>query len=152
MTPAALVLAFVTLQRGGELLLARRNTAALLARGGREVGAGHYPLIVALHAAWLGVLGQPPDGWLRKTMSSRSIAGGVGEFDVGEGFHVVHAAHANDAVLLQVHVAVGTGARRLAQGYPLVWFHHAAVRIKVQAISHGEPVYLPEAGLQRTAR
>ena len=48
MTLAALVLAFVTLQRLGELVLARRNTAALLARGGREVGAEHYPLIVAL--------------------------------------------------------------------------------------------------------
>jgi methyltransferase len=55
-TPAVLLLAFVTLQRLGELVLARRNTAALLGRGGREVGAGHYPLIVALHAAWLAGL------------------------------------------------------------------------------------------------
>jgi methyltransferase len=36
-----------------ELWHARRNTAALLAAGGIEVGRGHYPLIVALHAAWL---------------------------------------------------------------------------------------------------
>lgn len=56
MTPAILLLAFVTLQRVGELLLARRNTAALLRRGGREVGAGHYPFVVALHAAWLAGL------------------------------------------------------------------------------------------------
>ena len=56
MIPAALVLALVTLQRLGELLLARRNTRRLLARGAHEVGAGHYPLIVALHAAWLGSL------------------------------------------------------------------------------------------------
>jgi methyltransferase len=55
-TPAILLLAFVTFQRLGELVLARRNTAALLGRGGREVGAEHYPLIVALHAAWLGGL------------------------------------------------------------------------------------------------
>lgn len=48
-----LILGLVTLQRLGELVLARRNTARLLARGAREVGAGHYPLIVALHAAWL---------------------------------------------------------------------------------------------------
>lgn len=46
----------VALQRLGELLLARRNLTRLLARGGREVGAGHYPLIVGLHVAWLVTL------------------------------------------------------------------------------------------------
>lgn len=56
MTLAFAVLLFVTLQRLGELLLARRNTKALLARGGFEVGAKHYPLIVALHTAWLAGL------------------------------------------------------------------------------------------------
>jgi len=50
---ASIILALVTLQRLGELVLARHNTRALLARGGIEVGARHYPLIVALHAAWL---------------------------------------------------------------------------------------------------
>jgi methyltransferase len=48
-----LVLGLVTLQRLGELVLARRNTARLMARGAVEIGARHYPLIVALHAAWL---------------------------------------------------------------------------------------------------
>jgi len=53
----------VTLQRLGELMLARRNTKRLLAQGGREHGAGHYPLIVLLHTAWLAalVLFIPPD-------------------------------------------------------------------------------------------
>jgi methyltransferase len=50
---AAVVLALVTLQRLGELVLARRNTRRLLARGAYEASPGHYPLIVALHAAWL---------------------------------------------------------------------------------------------------
>lgn len=53
MTLAMFVLAFVTLQRLGELLLAHRNTRALMAKGAVEIGAGHYPLIVGLHAAWL---------------------------------------------------------------------------------------------------
>lgn len=53
MSWAAVILALVTAQRLGELVLARRNTKRLLARGGREVGAAHYPLIVAMHAAWL---------------------------------------------------------------------------------------------------
>jgi methyltransferase len=52
-TLAIIVLALVTLQRLGELVLARHNTSALLARGAFEVGATHYPFIVAVHAAWL---------------------------------------------------------------------------------------------------
>lgn len=50
---AALILGLVTAQRLGELVLARRNTSRLMARGAHEVGAAHYPLIVLLHALWL---------------------------------------------------------------------------------------------------
>jgi methyltransferase len=50
---ATIILALVTLQRLGELALARRNTQKLLARGAVEVGANHYPLLVSVHAAWL---------------------------------------------------------------------------------------------------
>ena len=53
---AVLLLAFVTVQRLGELVLARRNTRRLIAAGAREVAPEHYPLIVALHAAWLAGL------------------------------------------------------------------------------------------------
>ena len=56
MTLALAVLAFVTLQRLGELIIARRNTARLLSRGAVEVAPGHYPLLVGLHTAWLGGL------------------------------------------------------------------------------------------------
>jgi methyltransferase len=55
-TLAAAVLALVTLQRLGELVLAAHNTRALRARGAFEVGSKHYPLIVAVHAAWLATL------------------------------------------------------------------------------------------------
>ena len=50
------ILAFVTLQRLAELILSQRNTRRLLADGASEHGAAHYPLLVALHAAWLGAL------------------------------------------------------------------------------------------------
>lgn len=50
---SVVVLTMITAQRIGELVLARRNTRRLLARGAVETGAGHYPFIVALHAAWL---------------------------------------------------------------------------------------------------
>jgi methyltransferase len=53
---AVLLLAFIVVQRLSELALARRNTRDLLAQGAREVGAGHYPLIVALHSAWIAAL------------------------------------------------------------------------------------------------
>ena len=48
-----IVLALVAVQRVAELVYAQRNTRRLLARGGIEAGAGHYPLFVLLHAAWL---------------------------------------------------------------------------------------------------
>ncbi|MDI5924056.1 isoprenylcysteine carboxyl methyltransferase family protein [Rhizobium leguminosarum] len=53
MWPSIGLLTFVTLQRLAELVLARRNTAALLARGAREVAPEHYPTMVALHAGWI---------------------------------------------------------------------------------------------------
>jgi methyltransferase len=43
----------VAAQRGLELVLSRRNTARLLAQGAREVGRGHYPLLIGLHVLWL---------------------------------------------------------------------------------------------------
>ncbi len=52
-SPLAWILAFVIVQRLGELALAQANTRRLLARGGREVGRGHYPLFILLHASWL---------------------------------------------------------------------------------------------------
>ena len=54
--PAYVVLALVTLQRLGELVLAERNTRRLLAKGAFEVGHGHYPFMVAVHSAWLVTL------------------------------------------------------------------------------------------------
>lgn len=53
MIASIVILVLVTVQRLGELVLSRRNTKRLLANGGLETGAGHYPLIVGLHAAWL---------------------------------------------------------------------------------------------------
>lgn len=50
---AVAILLFVTLQRGAELVIARRNTERLLAQGAVESAPEHYPLIVMVHAAWL---------------------------------------------------------------------------------------------------
>jgi methyltransferase len=48
-----IVLILVAVQRLAELVYARRNTRRLLAEGAYESGAGHYPLLVGLHALWL---------------------------------------------------------------------------------------------------
>ena len=53
---AAGLLLLATLQRLVELIIANRNTRALLAKGAYEVGRGHYPAIVFFHVAWLVVL------------------------------------------------------------------------------------------------
>jgi len=52
----AVIVALVAAERAAELIHAARNTRALLARGGVEAGAGHYPLLVLLHGAWLAAL------------------------------------------------------------------------------------------------
>jgi methyltransferase len=64
-SPLALMLGLVVGQRLGELVIARRNTRRLLARGGREVGAAHYPLFILLHTAWIAALAifVPYDRW-----------------------------------------------------------------------------------------
>lgn len=56
------ILAFVTIERLAELWFARTNTRRLLARGAREHGRAHYPLIVAVHVLWLISL-----WWLART-------------------------------------------------------------------------------------
>jgi methyltransferase len=67
---SVVILTLVTLQRLGELWLSNRHTKRLLAQGAHEVGASHYPLIVAIHVLWLVALwwlarGRAVDGfWL----------------------------------------------------------------------------------------
>jgi methyltransferase len=66
--PSVTILTLVTLQRLIELWLSNRNTRRLLAQGAYEVGAKHYPLIIAVHALWLALLwwlapGRPVNWW-----------------------------------------------------------------------------------------
>jgi methyltransferase len=50
--PAA-VLGFTTLQRLSELVISRRNTYYLFAKGAHEAGAKQYSAIVLIHSLWL---------------------------------------------------------------------------------------------------
>jgi methyltransferase len=47
------LLIYVIAERLLELVIARRNTQRLMAQGAVEVGASHYPVMVAMHTAWL---------------------------------------------------------------------------------------------------
>ncbi len=50
------LLAFLTAQRLGELVIANRNTKRLLANGAHEIGGEHYKYMVLLHGSWLVAL------------------------------------------------------------------------------------------------
>jgi methyltransferase len=56
LTFPGIILLLVTLQRLSELVIARHNTAGLIAKGAIEHGASHYPVMVLLHASWLAGL------------------------------------------------------------------------------------------------
>ncbi|MEO6083274.1 MAG: isoprenylcysteine carboxyl methyltransferase family protein [Umezawaea sp.] len=55
----------VGVERLAELVVAKRNLAWSLARGGRETGFGHYPFMVVLHTGLL--VGCVAEVWLRDT-------------------------------------------------------------------------------------
>ena len=70
-----ILVALVGVERLAELVVAKRNLAWSLARGGRETGFSHYPFMVALHTGLLvGCVvevwvGDPPFiPWLGATM------------------------------------------------------------------------------------
>lgn len=50
------LLVYVIIERLLELVIARRNTQKLMARGAVEAGAGHYPVMIALHVTWLAAI------------------------------------------------------------------------------------------------
>jgi len=49
----AALLAYVVIERLLELVISRRNTRRLMAEGAEEIGADHYPFMVAMHVSWL---------------------------------------------------------------------------------------------------
>ena len=57
-----LLVGVVAIQRVAELALSKRNIAKAIARGGFEVGRGHYPWMVFLHTAFL--VAAPLEVWL----------------------------------------------------------------------------------------
>ncbi len=56
------LIGLVVLERLAELVITRRNAARLRARGGFEVGGGHYPPMVILHTGLL--IAAPLEVWV----------------------------------------------------------------------------------------
>lgn len=53
LTALVIVVALVAVERLAELIVSKRNAQWSFARGGRETGQGHYPVMVALHSGFL---------------------------------------------------------------------------------------------------
>jgi methyltransferase len=75
------LVALVVVARGAELAVSERNRRWSLARGGVESGAGHYPVMVALHTGLLAgavvevlVLDRPFLPWLGWPMLALLVA------------------------------------------------------------------------------
>ncbi|MBS0532622.1 MAG: hypothetical protein JSR72_01060 [Proteobacteria bacterium] len=116
---------FLAAQRLAELALARRNTTRLKAEGAVEFGAGHYPVMVALHSAW----------WL-------ALAGFGHDRPVNLGWLAVFVALQAARIWViaslgrrwTTRVLVLPGARPVAQG-PYRWLRHPNYAIVVLEIA-----------------
>ncbi len=54
--PAQIAALLILLQRGLEELYSARNTARLIAEGGREAGRDYYPVVAITHLAWIAAI------------------------------------------------------------------------------------------------
>jgi len=82
-----LLVALVTLERLFELRLSKRNERRLRAQGAVEFGAGHYPVMVALHVILLAgsvvecwLLSRPFVAWLGYPMLGVVLLAAAGRF------------------------------------------------------------------------
>jgi methyltransferase len=67
-------LVLLALERGAELAISRRNARWALSAGGVEAGGGHYPAMVAFHAAVLLACAVEPLLWPRSWPTTAAIA------------------------------------------------------------------------------
>ena len=54
--PPQIAALLLLLQRGSEELYSARNTRALVAAGGREIGRDYYPVVAVTHLAWIAAM------------------------------------------------------------------------------------------------
>jgi methyltransferase len=115
-----LLLGLVVLERCAELVVSRRHTRAMLARGAIEHGAGHYPPMVALHTLFL--LGCALEPWL----ADRRFIPAVGLPMLAAALAAQGMrwwAIATLGVYWNTRIIVLPSARRVTSG-PYRWFPH----------------------------
>ncbi len=66
------LVALVGVERLAELVVSTRNARWSLARGGRETGRGHYPVMVALHTGFLAAM--LVEAWVRRPAVPAALA------------------------------------------------------------------------------
>jgi methyltransferase len=109
------IIFLVAAQRLFELCLARRNTKRLMARGGQEVGATHYPLIIAIHAGWLiALVSQAPT----VTQINWWLIGAFGLFQLGRVWVLTSLGPYWTTRIITIPNAL------LVQHGPYRWFRH----------------------------
>jgi methyltransferase len=134
---AELALGYVTLARLVEMRVARANTAALIAGGAHEVAPGHYPVIIAMHLAWLGGL-----WWLAPGRAV--VAGWLAVFAALQPLRVWGRATRGRRWTARIVVVPG---EVLVRTGPYRWLNHPNYAVVV-----GEVASLPLAfGLNRMA-
>jgi methyltransferase len=136
MGEGALLVAFITVQRLAELVLARRNTRRLLDAGGIEFGRAHYPLMVAMHAAWLLGL-----WWLGRAQHVDPFL--LGAFVLLQAGRVWVIATLGRSWTTRIIVLPGAP---LVAGGPYRWLRHpnyliVALEIAVVPLALGLPVF-----------
>ena len=72
LTTFVVVVVLVALERLAELVVSTRNADWSFARGGRETGRGHYPVMVALHSGFL--VAMLVEAFLRRPEVSPALA------------------------------------------------------------------------------
>jgi methyltransferase len=64
LTAFTVLVLLVGVERVAEMIVSKRNAAWSFARGGRETGAGHFPVMVVLHTGLLA--GMLVEAWVRR--------------------------------------------------------------------------------------
>ena len=72
LTAFTVLVLLVGLERVAELVVSTRNAAWSMARGGRESGQGHYPVMVVLHTGFLAAM--LVEAWVRRPEVSPALA------------------------------------------------------------------------------
>ncbi len=129
---AALVAA-VALTRFAELARAGRNRRRLLARGAIEVGSGHWPAMVAVHAGVL--VAAPLEVWLARRPLFPVLAGTM-LVVLAVTFTVRYWVITTLGERWTTRILVVPGAPRITRG-PYRWTHHPnylAVAFEVPAL------------------